>query len=534
MAQRKNSVEAAPSLFEAHARQLQEQQRNLQRRLRRQRALFIPRFLLQATVEAGLTSAAQDRAYEIAVHWADLESNGHLPKFKEKSIGSQFLDQLFGAGLGYQVKTTSPDDWQMEYEFHVKEVGPADAALGQFPRSSVPLAVVELKGAMTDLDRDRANGRTAVQQCWDYLNALPGCPWGIVSNFRTIRLYHREKGTLAYEEFDLQELRNRARFDQFYCLFERGGLLPSRIGQAPRALELLRKTADRQKGVGDKLYREYQWRRLELIEHLNRKEGKDLDEAIRIAQKLLDRIVFIAFCEDRELLPEKLLEATRTEIRMYSRAKNPAWENFLDLFTAIDKGAKGKREISAFNGGLFADDPAINALELADAKWTNAFAGFGSYDFSEEVNVEVLGHLFERSITELEKLRVGGLLALKAGAEDAESANGAVPLAGRRKKSAKAKPARDQSPLAKMPKSAQRKRFGIYYTPPAFTGLIVERTIDALVLERFAALQQQHQVRSRRPARSKTASGCWPIGTAAWKCSRHSPSATRPAARGPS
>ena len=99
---------------------------------------------------------------------------------------------------------------------------------------------------------------------------------------------------------------------------------------------------------------------------------------------------------------------------MYSRAKNPAWENFLDLFAAIDKGAKGKRTITAFNGGLFADDPAINALELADPKWTNAFAGFGNYDFSEEVNVEVLGHLFERSVTELEKLRVGGLFALKS------------------------------------------------------------------------------------------------------------------------
>jgi hypothetical protein len=338
-------------------------------------------------VEVQLRSAAQDRAYEIAVQWADLETAGHLPQYKEKSISGQFLGQFFGEGLGYQVKTASPDDWQMEYEFHVKDVGAADAALGQFPKLSQPLAVMELKGAMTDLDRDRSNGRTAVQQCWDYLNALTECPWGIVSNFRTIRLYHREKGTLSYEEFDLQELRNRARFDQFYFIFERGGLLPSRIGQGPRALELLRKTADRQKGVGDQLYREYQWRRLELIEHLNRKEGKDLNEAIRIAQKLLDRIIFIAFCEDRELLPEHSLEITRTEIRPYSRAKNPAWENFLDLFAAIDKGAKGRREIFAFNGGLFADDPTINALELAEEKWTNAFAGFGNYDFSEEVNV---------------------------------------------------------------------------------------------------------------------------------------------------
>jgi len=487
MARRKRPTHSGPGLFE-------EQERHLERRLRRQRALFIPRFLREAAANFQLKNAAQDRAFEIAVRWADLETTGHLPEYKETSIDTQFLDQLFGEGLGYEVKTTSPDDWHLEHKFPVPGVGTADGALGEFPKSRVPLAVVELKGAKTDLDRDRSNGRTAVQQCWDYLNALPGCAWGIVSNFRTIRLYHHEKGTLSYEEFSLQELRSRERFNEFYCLFERGGLLPSPIGQQPRALELLHRTAERQKQVGDDLYKEYQWRRLELIEHLHRKEGKDLDEAIRIAQKLLDRIIFIAFCEDRELLPENSLKATRTDIRMYSRAKNPAWENFLDLFTAIDKGAKGKREITAFNGGLFADDPAINALELVEEKWTNAFAAFGNYDFSEEVNVEVLGHLFERSVTELEKLRVGGLFALMAGVEDAQAANNVGPAAGRRKKRAPAKPASDEAPLSKMPKSAQRKRFGIYYTPPAFTGLIVERTVDALVLERFAGLQKAYKV----------------------------------------
>ena len=45
---------------------------------------------------------------------------GILPQFEEKSIGQQFLGQFFGEGLGYQVKTTSPDDWQMEHEFHVQ------------------------------------------------------------------------------------------------------------------------------------------------------------------------------------------------------------------------------------------------------------------------------------------------------------------------------------------------------------------------------------------------------------------------------
>ena len=71
---------------------------------------------------------------------------------------------------------------------------------------------MELKDSGVNLDRDRFNGRTAVQQCWDYLNALPDCPWGIVSNFVTFRLYHRAKGSQAYEEFTLQELRGDKRF----------------------------------------------------------------------------------------------------------------------------------------------------------------------------------------------------------------------------------------------------------------------------------------------------------------------------------
>ncbi|HWY85699.1 MAG TPA: hypothetical protein VNX28_03190, partial [Gemmataceae bacterium] len=287
MARRKKNVHNGPGLYE-------EEERHLTRRIRRQRALFIPRFLTEAGANLQLAGPAQDRAHEIAIRWADLETNEHLPLYKETSIDTQFLDQLFGEGLGYEVKTTSPDAYQLEHKFTVPDVGIADAALGEYPKSPVPMAVVELKGALTDLDRDRSNGRTAVQQCWDYLNALPGCSWGIVSNFRTIRLYHCEKGTLSYEEFTLQELRNRERFNEFYCLFERGGLLRSRLGQQPRALELLRRTADRQKEVGDDLYKAYQWRRLELIEHLYRKEGKTLDEAIRIAQKILDRIIFIA------------------------------------------------------------------------------------------------------------------------------------------------------------------------------------------------------------------------------------------------
>jgi hypothetical protein len=188
---RKN-VHDGPGLF-------LEQERHLERRIRRQRALFIPRFLTEAAGNIHLASPAQERAHQIAIRWAELESNGHLhrPDYKETSIDTQFLDQLFGDGLGYHVKTTSPDAWQLEHKFTVPGVGIADAALAEFPKSRVPIAVVNSRVRSSIWTATARMAGPAVQQCWDYLNALPGCAWGIVSNFTTIRLYHHEKVMLS-------------------------------------------------------------------------------------------------------------------------------------------------------------------------------------------------------------------------------------------------------------------------------------------------------------------------------------------------
>ncbi len=476
MASQKSKAANGRGLFEEKVVQLE-------RRIRRQRALFIPH-LLRKAVESNphLKDESYERCYTIILKWADLETSGKLENWTETSVDVLFLKDVFGEGLGYADKTASPDNYQLENKLSVEGVGIADAAVGEFPLAKSPTAVVELKDAEVDLDRDRSQGRTAVRQCWDYLNALPDCPWGIVSNLSTIRLYHRDKGSLSYEEFTLQELRQPDKFADFYYLFERGGLLKSEYAQKPRALDLLKASEDRQRTVGDDLYERYRYHRLRLIDYLIEFHKMELDAAIHVAQKLLDRIIFIAFCEDRGLLNANCLERAWRDVAGFSSAKHRRWENFVELFKQVDHGGEQIGIEHGYNGSLFKPDPLIDEIELDDA-WTDGFREFGSFDFSEEVNVEVLGHLFERSITELEKLRVGGLFALKGGAAATSSK-------GRNKKAAKAEPAAD----SKMPKSAQRKRFGIYYTPPAFTGLLVERTIDAAINERFTALQTKHGV----------------------------------------
>jgi len=64
--------------------------------------------------------------------------------------------------------------------------------------------------------------------------------------------------------------------------------------------------------------------------------------------------------------------------------------------------------IPPYNGGLFRKDDEVDNLSLDD-EWTNFFKNIGDYDFQYEVNVDVLGHLFEKSINDIERIRLGGL-----------------------------------------------------------------------------------------------------------------------------
>ncbi|HSK28964.1 MAG TPA: N-6 DNA methylase, partial [Candidatus Limnocylindria bacterium] len=79
----------------------------------------------------------------------------------------------------------------------------------------------------------------------------------------------------------------------------------------------------------------------------------------------------------------------------------------------------------------------------------------GEWDYRDDVPVTLLGHLFEQSITDLERLR-------------AESRGEAAP------------------------KVSKRKREGVVYTPDIVTRFLVERTIGLTLSERFQALLTQH------------------------------------------
>lgn len=422
--------------------------------------LILPRLIQSDALRGHLPDAEEQTRLAVIRKWAALESTGKLQRRSEKKLQGEFLKDIFGAVLGYRFFADSPAQWDLDTPFSVGG-GEADAAIGRFAPEGrdPPVAVIELKGPTVNVDRDRFAGRTPVKQCWEYMNAVP-CPWGIVCNYVSLRLYHRDHTPGVFEHFTLQELAaDLQRFREFLWLLGREGLLPMLTGQKSRALDLMDRTDHRQRVVGRELYEKYHGYRQTLIGHLRQApHSLTLDQAIHVAQLLLDRIIFIAFCEDRELLPAQCIEDAYGKKLPFSKEPWPRWGNFRDLFRCIDEG-HAESGISPYDGGLFKHNPEVDDLKLEDS-WTHFFREVGQYDFCYEVTVDVLGRLFEQSITDLETLR-------------------AHPPPVR------AKPAQ---PVG------QRKREGIYYTPRPITRFIVEQTVGALLNERFSALTRQFKV----------------------------------------
>lgn len=442
---------------------------------RRTRPLFLPNILRGEVRTRHHEWGDYNRAHEIILKWANMESAGKLDTRKETTLESEFLIEVFGEALGYTLFSADKEYWNLEPKFSING-GTADAAIGLFDHKQkhIPRAVIELKDSTVNVDKDRFDGRTTVQQCWDYLNALPECPWGIVCNYVSFRLYHRNYTPKVYEIFTLQEMRDKDIFLQFYCLFHKQGLIPE-AGRISRADSLLKESTNRQREVGEELYQYYHDNRRALIGQLiNPTYKKSLDEAIHIAQKLIDRIIFVAFCEDRDLLPADSIAKAYAQVPPFYRVINPRWQNFLDLFHSIDKGNENN-DIPPYDGGLFRHDNEVDNLQLED-DWTNFFKDVGGYDFRYEINVDVLGKLFEKSINDIEKVRLTGFF------EKGE-----------------------EKPRPKMVKSVERKKEGIYYTPPEFTEFIAFNTVGKLIDERLKPIAKKYGIDPEDPSSCKDA-----------------------------
>lgn len=389
----------------------------------------------------------------ILEEWAQSITSRSIYSQGEVALHGHFIHKILIDVLGY-TGFGSSENWSLQREQQVGR-GSVDVALGHFTESDAQIiAPFELKGAKTrDLDAIMSGRhKSPVQQAWEYAMDAPGAKWVLLSNYVEIRLYAVGYGRQDYEVWQFEDLLDPQEYARFILLLSAKNLL----GTETRSL--LEASDKAEKDITSRLYADYRNLRLRLISALQTDNPQiPIQTLVSHAQTLLDRILFIAFAEDRGLLPELTLERAFKHSDPYN--PKPVWENFKGLFQAIDQG-NAQLEIPAYNGGLFAQDQALDALLIND-DLCQSFKALGEYDFESEVGVTVLGHIFEQSISDLENIHE----TIEAG-ED--------PAAQEKEKQTAVK--------------GKRKQHGVVYTPDNITQFIVEQTLGSYLEKEFDQL----------------------------------------------
>ena len=402
--------------------------------------LFNQKLLIQkAQEEINLSDYFEKR--KILNNWINSLEKGILSKSKEEEFQGEFLNDIFSLILGAVNKSSGKDEWNLQRETKTKIDGQkADGVIGFFDVNGKDdvRAVIELKGPTISLDqRQKRSGdtRTPVEQAFNYAPKYgKNCQWVIVSNYKEIRLY-RSNDMTEYEVFFLENLKDDLEFQKFIYILSFEALVGT-VNKKAKALELSEEYQKNQIEIEKKFYNEYRNIRLHIFENMKENNPEtDENTLLEKVQKLLDRFLFICFCEDKGLLEKDFFNTILK--------KGKDFGSIFDIFKVfcnwINLG-NPKENISHFNGGLFKNDDVLNSLNIDD-KVFEELKKISDYDFDSDLNVNILGHIFEQSISDIEELK--------------KSISGEE---------------FDQ-------KKSKRKKDGIFYTPQYITKYIVENSI---------------------------------------------------------
>lgn len=445
-------------------------------------------------------------------YWASRELQN------ETSAQNAFLDRFFKQVWGYvgAGEREVEQGYTCYPQFSVGRAGAtggtgqADLALGFFGMPSlptIPQAICEFKDIRSGLDtpqRRKNDTRSPVRQCADYLREAaaglfgnePVQPhWGIVTDMNEFRLYRRISMPTQYQRFvisprvgdDITSLLGEGREASFQrLLFSRLFHVDRLIsmGGDPPLINDLNRQFIYERALEQSFYREYRAYRERMIEALrfhNPQFSGTRGRLVRLAQTILDRCIFVLFCEDmgRSLsFPPSLLRdylSSRSVDPYYEANGEEIWTTLRRLFAVMNSGGHFlTHSINRFNGGLFAVDTQLEALHIPNSVFCQPTQGStadnirafpqtllyfsGNYNFGNAadgraITLYTLGRIFEQSITELE--------ALEAEADGRPS----------------------------LTKVTKRKRDGVYYTPEWVIEKIVEETVGA----RLADLRREAQ-----------------------------------------
>jgi len=316
---------------------------------------------------------------ELVEKYKKVLSEGNVSKYNEEMTKKDFILPLFRC-LGWDVENSS--EVTAEEKVSKKRVDYS------FRINGIPKFFLEAKSLKEQLDKDNYRFyKQAVEYSW-----YKGCTWAILTDFEHMRILNAEvKSTNPLQSqfrwIDYNEYLTR--FEELWLLskesFEQG-LLDK---EADRLLKRTKKQKVDQQLLADfTVFRETLSKNITKRNQSRHLSEEELDESI---QRILDRLIFIRNCEDRELEEKRLWEA-KNEIHVWKKVK--------EIFAYYDRNYDSK---------LFTYDPKnpklvhlCDTLDIDDDVIRIILNGlyrtkddFVSYDFSA-IDADVLGTVYEQ------------------------------------------------------------------------------------------------------------------------------------------
>ncbi|WP_310441097.1 Eco57I restriction-modification methylase domain-containing protein [Sulfurimonas sp.] len=396
-----------------------------------------------------LKTYKQDES-KIAQRWAKFQNYLSKVEFvkgvKEEKYQDGFLHDIFEECLGYTLDNTNPQNFNLERE--KKNETDGKKADGVIHLEGKVVGIIELK------DQKSKNLDAIEAQAFNYHNSHSSSKYIIISNFDELRFYIDKK--TAYEKFSLFNLN----YDEFKKLHL---ILSYESIKEGLPLKLKEKSANFEQQISKELYRDFSIFRNHLFENIVKNNlHVEKSSLLRLTQKLCDRIIFILFAEDRGLLRNNTIKEIREEFKAQKFTSYALYDIYKFYFEAINNGNE-KLGIPKYNGGLFAKDELLDVLVIDDVALDVEAQKLSDYDFVSEISVNILGHIFEQSLTDLEELN--------ASINDTDFDK----------------------------KKSKRKKDGVFYTPEYITRYIVQNTLGKLCEDKKVELKIAQEIAVANP-----------------------------------
>ena len=406
---------------------------------------------------------------QVAKPWAQYTSyflneeiQANIHKIKEEQFQEGFLRELFVKVLGYTINPSPNYNLTTELK---NEVG-SKKADGAILIDDKAIGVIELK------DHKTPDLASIENQAFGYKNKHKETRLVIISNFEKLRLYI--DNAVEYREWDIFHMKEDDFRELYLCLAW------EQVAHGI-ALQMKSESVSNEEQITKALYKDYsQFKRVLFADILAQNptpEGRETKDwqllLFKKTQKLLDRLLFIFFAEDCGLLPPnsmvKIIEQWVDLQEKYDEYF-PLYDRIKKYFGYMNTGHQGKQyEIFAYNGGLFKPDEILDHIKITDNVLAEHTRKLSEYDFESDVDVNILGHIFENSLSEIEEVT-------------------------------------QQITSGEAPQVSKRKQDGVFYTPQYITKYIVENTVGRLCAEKKAELnivEDEYLSEQRRQIQTK-------------------------------